>query len=83
MLPKKKLNFNDIRHKVFVPLAMSTKIFQEKFQTWKKKKIIIPGQMLGQDRPEKTAPNVNSKRYNDHLYRPVTDGSHETISKFT
>ena len=59
------LNSNDTRHTIFVPLAMSTSIFQKRFQT----KVLVKqpekknhGHMFGQDRPEKTPPNVNSKR---------------------
>ena len=47
MLPKKKLNLKDTRHNMSVQLAMSTNLEQ------KKNEKIIPGQMWGQDRPEK------------------------------
>ena len=53
MLPKKSLTFRGNRHKISVSLAMSTNLQKKKkIKTFNPKKI-IPGQMLGEDRPEK------------------------------
>ena len=57
-LPKKTLNFKYTRHKISVPLAMSTNLHKKSSKLEKSQKKIIPCQMLGQDRPEKTQPNV-------------------------
>ena len=56
---KKSLNFKYMipgtRHKISVPLAMST-IFKTKVPNFKNKtKKLVLGQMLGQDRPEKNS----------------------------
>ena len=53
---KESSNFKDTRQKMSVPLAMSTNLRKNMFQTFKKTpKNIIPGQILGQDRPEKNS----------------------------
>ena len=53
MLPKKKQTFKDARHEISVPLAMSTNL-QKKFIP-KNPKELFPGQIWGQDRPEKNS----------------------------
>ena len=58
MLPKKMMNFKHNRHKISVPLAMSTKSnLEKKVPSLKKqkRKKTIPGQMLSQHRPEKNS----------------------------
>ena len=52
MLPKKKTNFKDTRKKISVPLAMSTNRRKKVSNLPKTPKNVIPGQILGQDRPE-------------------------------
>ena len=55
---KKRLNFKDTRHKISVSLAMSTNLEKNMFQTFtlqRTRKKNIPGQILGQDRPEKNS----------------------------
>ena len=58
---KKSVNFEYTRHKISVPLAMTTKVVPGKllinFETFENPKNIIPGKMLGQDRPEKNSVN--------------------------
>ena len=40
---------------ISVPLAMGTNLWKKRFKLFKKTKQMIPGQMLGQDRPEKSS----------------------------
>ena len=55
ILPKKTSNFEDTRRTISVPLAMSTNLRKKSFKLFKKPENIIPGQILGQDRPEKNS----------------------------
>ena len=55
MLPKKKKNFKDTRLKISVPLAISTNIKKVSSKLSKKPGKKTPGQMFGQDRPEKNS----------------------------
>ena len=54
MLPKKS-NFKDIRQNISAPLAMSTNLRKKVSNFSNTPKKIIPGQILGQDNPEKNA----------------------------
>ena len=49
------MNFKGSRHKIFVLLAMSTNRQNKKFQSFQKSEKIIPGQLLGQYRPDKNS----------------------------
>ena len=51
----KSLNFKGTRRKMSVSLAMSTNLHKKSLKISKKTEKIIPGQMLGQDRPEKNS----------------------------
>ena len=60
---KKKKDFKDTLHKLFVPLAMSTNRHNRSFERGNKNRKIILGQMLGQDQPfENTAGKSHSKQ---------------------
>ena len=52
---KKKKNFKDTRLKISVPLAISTNIKKVSSKLSKKPGKKTPGQMFGQDRPEKNS----------------------------
>ena len=52
---QKKVNFKDIRHKISVPLAMSTNHRKKSSKLLNKTRKENPGQILGQDRPEKNS----------------------------
>ena len=51
----KKLNFKDTRQKIYVPLAMSANLRKKSFKLFKNPEKLIPGPILGQDRPEKNS----------------------------
>ena len=50
---KKRRNFKHTRHKISVPLAMSTNLHRKNSNSEEKMKKVFPGPMLGQDLPEK------------------------------
>ena len=55
---QKNFEFNDTRHQISVPLAVSANLHKKRSKLEKKTKKLIPGQMLGQDRAE----NNSAKR---------------------
>ena len=64
---KKKTNFKDTRHKISVQLAMSANLRKKVSELTKKNEEnnSCPGQILGQDWPEKNRANIFNSRRRD------------------